>query len=263
MVRQLLVAAGGTGGHLYPALSLIETIWAEDPQIDVTLVTSDASHDADLLRQYGGYVGDVRVATLPIRARTSRSPLVLLRFGIQLVRSWWRATRLIAAERPQVIVGFGSYVSAPVVLAGWLAGCRIVLHEQNVIPGQANRWLAPLADCVAVSCAATQAQWTGRARRVLTGNPIRAIIGAVKPAAARRIFDLSPELPTLLVLGGSRGARAINHLMTQAVSLWSPAERAACQIVHLAGVEDAAGVERMYAQVGIAHRVLAFCDQMA
>lgn len=259
---RVLVAAGGTGGHLYPALALIEALRAQAPAAEATLVTTDAAHDAALVRGYGRTDG-VRVASLRIRPRGSASPAALARFAWQVFGARRAAARLIAALRPQVVVGFGGYVSAPVVIAGRAAGCRILLHEQNVAPGQANRWLALLADRVAVSCPATPRRWRGRAPRALTGNPVRAAIGAADRATARRLFGLAPERRTLLVLGGSRGAHAINGLMARIAPLWSPAERAAGQILHLAGDAEAAAVGAAYAQAGIAHHVLPFCDRMA
>ena len=262
MAHRIVVAAGGTGGHLYPALSLAEAIWGMEAQVEVTLVTSSTAHNAALLHGYGP-LARLHVESLPIQARASQAPAAWLRFGGQLWRSWHRARRVIAAARPQVVVGFGSYVSAPVIVAARLGGCRTLLHEQNVLPGHANRWLAPLADGVAVSCAATQQHWRGRAPRVLTGNPVRSTIGTIGRQAARAALGLAGDRPTLLVLGGSRGARAINRLMLDVIAAWSPAQRAACQLVHLAGAEDAATVAAAYAQAGVVHRVMPFCNRMA
>ena len=259
---RLLVAAGGTGGHLYPALRLIEAVRAQDPRVEATLVTTDAAHDAALVRGYGPVDG-VRVASLHVRPRASNTPAALLRFVWQLTGAWWRAMRLVVAVRPQVVVGFGSYISAPVVLAERLAGCRVLLYEQNVVPEQANRWLAPLAHRVAVSCPQTLQRWRGGAPRVLTGNPVRPAIGAVSRPAGREAIGLTGGRRTVLVLGGSRGARALNRLMLRVVSLWSPAQRAACQIFHLTGPDDTAMVAESYAQAGMSHRVLPFCDRMA
>jgi UDP-N-acetylglucosamine--N-acetylmuramyl-(pentapeptide) pyrophosphoryl-undecaprenol N-acetylglucosamine transferase len=178
-------------------------------------------------------------------------------------RLWSRARRCFRSFAPDVVVGFGGLVSAPVVLAARLRRRRIaaLLHEQNAAMGRANRLLARWVDRVALSFPDTQAR-PGRTPAVLTGLPIRpAIGGAAREDAADR-FGLNPDRPTILVLGGSQGARAVNRLMTRLLASLSPEERAQWQFVHLTGTSDEGMVRRAYAAAGATAWVAPFLGAM-
>jgi UDP-N-acetylglucosamine--N-acetylmuramyl-(pentapeptide) pyrophosphoryl-undecaprenol N-acetylglucosamine transferase len=179
-------------------------------------------------------------------------------------RLWARARRCFDSFAPDVVVGFGGLVSAPVMLAARLRRRRIavLLHEQNVVMGRANRLLTRWVDRVALSFP-NRHETHGKTPVVLTGLPIRPAIGqAIREDAAGR-FGLDPHRPTMFVLGGSQGARAINRLMTHLVASLSFEERARWQFLHLTGASDEGMVRRAYATAGITAWVAPFLTEVS
>jgi len=158
-------------------------------------------------------------------------------------------------------VGFGGWVSAPVVLAARVRRIGCVLHEPNVVMGRANRWLARWADRIAVSFRETQDALNGTPA-VMTGLPVRDRIGRSSRAQGAARCGLQPDRPTLLVLGGSQGARALNRLMTEMVARCSPEERRSWQLIHLVGPADEAVVRAAYAAHGVRAWVRPFLVEM-
>ena len=190
----------------------------------------------------------IDVDAIPVEA--SPNPLERLWRCGQL---WHRAQRCFDTFAPDVVVGFGGWISAPVVLAARNRRIRCLLHEQNVVMGRANQWLVPWVDRVAVSFRETQAR-LDREASVMTGLPVRQGIGHTMRAQAAARFGFDPDRPTLLILGGSQGSRAINRLMVDAASGILPAERDAWQVVHVTGPADAAAAQAAYR----AHRITAW-----
>ncbi len=254
-LRALLVAEG-SGGHMIPALQaamalgrggISTTVWyARRPQI--------ASLAEALAVDSGAHGVTVEPVALPLGAGLAQ-------------RAWscgqlWRRTRAcLDTFAPDVVVGFGGWVSVPVVLAAKTRGIPCLLHEQNAVMGRANRWLSAWADVVAVSFPET----AGIARRtsvVMTGLPIREAIGRSSGEAWARRVGLGPRRPTLLILGGSQGAGAINRLMGEGVTLWSAMERQTWQVVHVAGGADAVWVRQAYASAAVTAWVAPFLTDM-
>ena len=268
---KVLLVAEGSGGHLIPALQVARTLAEYGVQSKVWY--AQRSHLAPLAHALAEEMGGVRVDVNPIPVVSSQGLGRLWQCG----RLWRQAQRCLEAFAPDVVVGFGGWTSAPVLLAAYLRrtlplagfggaaarrrwiGC--VVHEQNVAMGRTNRLLACWADRVAVSFPETRDGWLG-ASAVLTGLPIRRGIGEPSRSTAARQLDMHPERPTVLVLGGSQGARAINRLMIQATPLLSSEERDAWQILHLTGLADEAAVREAYAAEGVTARVAPFLLEM-
>jgi UDP-N-acetylglucosamine--N-acetylmuramyl-(pentapeptide) pyrophosphoryl-undecaprenol N-acetylglucosamine transferase len=201
--------------------------------------------------------GAVEVRPLPVPAGRS-----LWARGWGLGRVWRYSHRALGTRRPDVVVGFGGWVSVPVLLAARQHRIPCVIHEQNVRLGRANRWLAPRVDRVAVSFAATQ-QALGAAGAVFTGLPVREGIGRVQRHQAAARFALDPARRTVFVLGGSQGSTRLNTLWTQAVSRLTAEERRGWQALHLTGSADEARVRAIYAEHGLRAWVAASCADMA
>jgi len=187
---------------------------------------------------------------LAIPFETSRSLLGRLRQCGQL---WSQTQRWFDATAPDVVVGFGGWVSAPVILAARQRRIRCVLHEQNVAVGRANRLLVRWVDRVAVSFRETQAALNDTPS-VVTGMPIRDAIGQPSRETHAARFGFSAARPTLLILGGSQGAQAINRLLTELVECACGDERQRWQLLHVTGAADETAVRRAYAR----HRVTAW-----
>jgi len=220
---RLLLAGGGTGGHLFPAVALAEQLRAEDPASEVLFVGTERGLEFRLLPELGWPLRTIPMsgwAGLGFAARTKS----LLRLGGSL----HLARRIIGEFRPDVVVGVGGYASVPVLLAASASGVPYLIHEQNAWPGLANRLLGRWAKRVCLSFAEA-ARGFRRVPAVVTGNPVR--------AAMEHCPALPEGPPRLLVFGGSHGARAINRAMLEALphlQHW----RNTLHIVHQAGNAD-------------------------
>jgi len=247
----VLVAGGGTAGHVEPALALADALRRLDPRVEVTALGTTTGLEARLVPGRGYPLAEVPRVPLP------RTPtLDLLRVPGRLagaVRTTCAHLDRLAAD---VVVGFGGYVALPAYLAARRRGIPIVVHESNARAGLANRVGARLTSYVAVAV-----EGTGLRGAQVLGIPIRPQIASLdragSRAAARAHFGLA-EGPVLLVTGGSQGAQRLNG----AVCAAAPALAAAgVQVLHLAGTAQAAAVQQ---QVGCltGHHVLGYCDRM-
>lgn len=254
---KVLLVAEGSGGHVIPALEVAQALAARGALTKVWY--AERRQTARLLSILTRGATSPTVDFDPIPMDGASSPLGRLWHCGQL---WTRAQRCFETFAPDVVVGFGGWVSAPVVLAarGRRIGCLV--HEQNVVMGRANRLLSRWVDRVALSFQGPQ-EMTGQGSAVLTGLPTRGGIGQSSRVEAARFFGVNPEAPTLLVLGGSQGARAINRVMIALVDLLSPDERQRWQILHLTGSRDEGAVRTAYAATGIRAWVTPFLDAMA
>lgn len=267
-IRVLLVA-DGSGGHLLPALQVANALAKRGVRTHVWYAQRRALLPLTGALTHAGVDSSVDVTSIPVGSAAG----VMARLW-RCGQLWRQAQRWFETCAPDVVVGFGGWISIPVLLAARLhkangsrvsqgvSGRRLpsarrsigcLLHEQNVVMGRANRWLAPWVDRVAVSFRQTRPSSTGRSV-ILTGMPIRDRIGEASREAAAQRFGFTPEAPTLLILGGSQGARAINHLAVEMVGLLSAEERRVWQLLHLVGGSDAPAIAARYA----AHHVKAW-----
>ena len=254
---KILMAAGGTGGHITPALATAQELKRLDEAIEVVFVGAESVGDRAL---WGAAA--VRVAAVPRAPWPSRWSWSALAFPWRLVSSAVRSGAILLREEPDIVVGFGGYAAGPIVGLAALQGIPTLVHEQNVVPGRANRWLARVVDRVAVSFPETRRRLSA-ADIVCTGNPVRPELWQARRPAALDRFELDANRCTLLVIGGSQGARALNRLMVQAVTQLSEALRRRVQIVHLAGAADLRFVQTAYAAAGVPARVFPFLYRMA
>lgn len=201
---RVVIAGGGTGGHLTPALALARELVSRPRPARVTLIGGDRGPDREM---YGGSGLPYRILAAPRveRARWWRNAALPARLG----RAVLAARRLVAELDPHVVVGTGGYASAPPVIAAALAGRPIVLQEQNSRPGLATRFLARWADLACVQFESAGKVLADRTAVELTGSPIAPQVPAEAPFAAR----LDPAQPTVGVFGGSQGARALNDAL--------------------------------------------------
>jgi UDP-N-acetylglucosamine--N-acetylmuramyl-(pentapeptide) pyrophosphoryl-undecaprenol N-acetylglucosamine transferase len=253
-----LLIAEGSGGHLIPALQLARALAASGAQVKLWYDQRPSMTQFTHALAEEAHIAAVDVEPLPTRT-TAQTPFHRLwRFG----QLWERSQRCFDTFAPDVVVGFGGWVSVPVVLAAKLRRLACLLHEQNAVPGRANRLLSRWVDRVAVSFPETQTALGGAATTILTGMPVRPSIGAASRGQTAARFGFSSDRPTILVLGGSQGARAINCLMAHAAGLLSPQERKTWQVLHVTGPADAAMVRQAYADAGLRAWVAPFLAEM-
>jgi UDP-N-acetylglucosamine--N-acetylmuramyl-(pentapeptide) pyrophosphoryl-undecaprenol N-acetylglucosamine transferase len=203
--RRVVLAGGGTGGHVYPALAMADALAALGHSVTYM-------GDADRLE---GRVVPLRgLPFVPLKApQFPRAGLLAkLRFGFALLGAIARARAALVAARAEVVVGVGGYISAPPVLAAWTLGLPTAVHEANVTPGLANRLCARVADLVLLTYAETAARLPGRAPREVVGCPVNPKVLEGDAAAARARYGLGGARPVVVVVGGSLGAATLNAL---------------------------------------------------
>lgn len=242
---KVMIMAGGTGGHVYPALAVAEELRLRGHQL-VWLGAPD-SFEARVVVPRGIAMEYLRVSGLRGKgwARWLAAPLALVRSMIEA----WAALR---RQRPDVVLGMGGFVAGPGGLVARLLGIPLVIHEQNAVPGLTNRVLARLTRHVLEAFPGA----FPKARAV--GNPVRAELCALPPPANR--MSAAASAPRLLVIGGSQGARALNEVVPRALALMQPARRP--RVTHQAG-RTLQLAQAAYADAGVSAQVVAFIDDMA
>ncbi|MCM8769927.1 MAG: UDP-N-acetylglucosamine--N-acetylmuramyl-(pentapeptide) pyrophosphoryl-undecaprenol N-acetylglucosamine transferase [Candidatus Omnitrophica bacterium] len=248
MRPKVLIVTGPTGGHFFPGLSLAEQIQRAKWNVLMLIPAREA-----LIKWVEKK--NVSFYTLPATYSSDRNLLV---FWFHQVKIFLWSWRVLKTERPHLIVATGSYLCVPVVIAGWLFGCKILLHEQNVIAGKTTRVLSLLADRVAVTFPETKG--LPLRRLVVSGFPLVSDF-LVKRERSQVLssLGLSPGKTTLLVVGGSQAARALNELLVVNAPLCLKED---LQCLHLAGSE-AERVQEAYNQAGVPAIVFRFCYDMA
>jgi UDP-N-acetylglucosamine--N-acetylmuramyl-(pentapeptide) pyrophosphoryl-undecaprenol N-acetylglucosamine transferase len=244
----VIIAGGGTGGHFFPALAVAQALVARHPCARVLFVGTSRGIEARLAPRNGFSLRTLTASGFAGVGILKRLE-ALASLPVALAQSVWILIRF----RPGAVVGVGGYASFPMGLAAGLGGFPLLLLEQNVSPGLANRLLKRAARVVAVAFPQTLAAFPGKGR--LMGNPVRASLTAVGPEA-------EPQAPLrLLVFGGSRGARAVNEAFVQAAPRLA-AFPGGIEILHQTGADDVERVRRAYAAAGIGARVEPFIDAM-
>jgi len=245
----LLIAGGGTGGHLYPGVAVARELMARVPGAAVTFVGTAAGIEARVIPREGLTLETIRSAGLK-----GKSPVALLRGLLLLPLSALDAWRVITRRRPSVVIGVGGYSSGPVVALAALRGVPTMLMEQNATPGLTNRLLSRLVKTAAVTYEESLATFGSKA--FVAGNPVRPEFfapGSDAPAASGRT--------RVLVFGGSQGAHAINVAMAEAAAPLAAATPGV-DVTHQTGERDLAMVREAYAAAGLAARVEPFLYEM-
>jgi UDP-N-acetylglucosamine--N-acetylmuramyl-(pentapeptide) pyrophosphoryl-undecaprenol N-acetylglucosamine transferase len=245
-----VLAAGGTGGHLFPAEAVAQLLVTHGGTVH--LVT-DRRTDALAASVPGMTIDLVRAGRLgggPFHAA----------YGLaELAVGMVQARRLLRRIAPAAVIGFGGYSAVPTMLAAAQLGLPTLIHEQNVVLGRANRLLAPRARCIATGFAVTQGlRSTDRARTIHTGNPVRPAIRAVGDAP----YLPPAETIELLVVGGSQGARIFGEVMPPALARLSPEMYARLRISQQVRPEDKEAVAAQYRAFGIAADIESFFNDM-
>jgi len=244
----VVVMAGGTGGHVFPALAVASVL--RERGIPVVWLGTHAGMEARLVPSQGFPIEWIRVAG--IRGKGIGAWLCA---PLRLAQAVLEARAVLRRLKPRAVLGAGGFVSGPGGIAAWLLGIPLLIHEQNAIAGLTNRWLAKIATRV------FEAFPGSFARRGVEciGNPVRAEIAALPPPALR--FAMRGNAKRVLVLGGSQGARRLNLLLPQALALLSLPLRP--EVRHQTGSRGLDDARAAYAAAGVDAELLPFIDDMA
>jgi UDP-N-acetylglucosamine--N-acetylmuramyl-(pentapeptide) pyrophosphoryl-undecaprenol N-acetylglucosamine transferase len=243
-VKTILIMAGGTGGHIFPGLAVAEQMRAAG--WDVVWMGARGGMEERLVPKYG-----YRAAWIRAKAARGKGIVQKLLLPANLLYSFWESARHIRKLRPNVVLGLGGYVAFPGGMMASLWNRPLALHEQNAIPGLANKVLAQISDKVMAGFpqALKGAEWTG--------NPVRAEIAAI-PLPESRFAGRQGPLK-ILVVGGSLGAQALNEAMPRALALLDNRP----SVVHQSGEKHLDALKKHYREAGVAGELLAFIDDMA
>ncbi len=246
-----LLAAGGTGGHLFPAEALALELKRRGWRIHLATDTRVESYGQDFPAEEVHRIASATLTREPVAFARG-----LLLLGLGVIQAWLLMRRL----KPAVAVGFGGYPTLPPVFAATRTGVPTVIHEQNAVIGRANGFLAPLVTAIATSQAEVRGTDKVRAKIVQTGNPVRRAILAAARTAYQPIPNRNPF--SLLIFGGSQGARFLSDLVPPAVALLPEAERARLKVVQQCRPEDLARVKAIYDDLGIDASLAPFFHDM-
>ena len=249
---RVIIAAGGTGGHLWPAVSLAQAMQRLEPRSEFLFVGAGRPVEAKILELAG-----FKRVTLESSGVKGRGPLGQIKAVWQCLTGVVRSLRIFDEFKPNLFFGTGGYVTVPVGVAAKIKGVPLLLHEQNSRPGLSNRILARLAMGVYLGFEAAEKSFPA-GKTLVVGNPVRSEIEALHGQA--RSFDRKPV--TVLVTGGSQGARGINR---QAAPALAALHRSGLElrVVHQAGEADREWVEDVYKEAGLQARVAGFFQDMA
>ncbi|WP_366924819.1 undecaprenyldiphospho-muramoylpentapeptide beta-N-acetylglucosaminyltransferase [Metallumcola ferriviriculae] len=204
---RVLFSGGGTGGHIYPALAVSGALTKDYPGVELLYVGTPYGLESKLVPREG-----IRFKTVNVSGLKRKLSLDTIVWAGQTTGAAAQAVKLLKEFRPDVVVGTGGYVCAPVILAAAVLRVPSILHEQNAFPGKTNRWLAPFAQKILVNFAESK-QYFGRQRGkvITTGLPVRREIIDISRKKGAEILGVSPDRLTLMVVGGSQGAKSINQ----------------------------------------------------
>jgi UDP-N-acetylglucosamine--N-acetylmuramyl-(pentapeptide) pyrophosphoryl-undecaprenol N-acetylglucosamine transferase len=260
MALAILIAGGGTGGHLYPGIAVARELMARSPGAVVTFVGTAAGIESRVVPREGFALDVIRSAGLKGKSAQSLARGVAL-LPVSAIDAWGVITR----SRPAVVIGVGGYSSGPIVLLSALRGIPTLLMEQNAMPGVTNRMLAPVVDAAAVTYEESVRFFGNKA--FVSGNPVRPeffrdqVGPAIQEEGAHEIEHSSPGAARVLVFGGSQGAHAINLAMVEAAArLAAGAPRVA--VTHQTGERDLEMVRDGYRRAGLEARVEPFLFTM-
>lgn len=249
-----MIAGGGTGGHVYPGIAIYNALKRSSSKVEVLFVGAKAGVERTLFTELG--LPNVLLPGRGVRGKglveKMTSPLVLFA-GIV------RGVREVLAFQPDVVIGTGGYASFAVVAAAIVCRRKSVLQEQNSVPGLVNRLLSRFADLVLLSYEESRTFLNSRVPAVVIGNPIRVECRCDRAAGAA-FFGLDAGLPTVLVCGGSRGARTINR--SAAAAIPRILERRRVQFVFLTGESDWREIESELKRFAPRVKVLPFLQEM-
>ena len=244
--KRVVIMAGGTGGHVYPALAVANELRARG--VEIHWLGNENGFEGQKVPAAGHRFWHFAVAGVRGRSKW-QLPFMLL-------RALWRSRRILKEIKPDLMLAFGGFTG----LAGFWRQAPLVVHEQNAVAGLANRWLARWARLVLLGdrrAVAAMEKINGHC--LYTGNPVRADISAL-PEPAERFRDRHGPL-RLLVIGGSQGAQALNQLIPEALALIPEGQRPVVR--HQVGQRNWAEAQARYGQLGVSGQVLPFIDDMA
>jgi UDP-N-acetylglucosamine--N-acetylmuramyl-(pentapeptide) pyrophosphoryl-undecaprenol N-acetylglucosamine transferase len=248
---RVVIAGGGTGGHLFPGIAIAEEFLKRDAKTKIIFIGTKKGIESRLLNKFG-----YELKEIDIEGVKGRGIKALIKGVYQIPKSIWQSRRILKQFGPHIVFGVGGYASGPAVLAAYFMSVPTAIAEQNATPGLTNKILGNLADKIFVTYAQTKDSFP-QSKVVLSGNPIRASF-----VAGRGIIKEKKDYRQLLIFGGSQGAEAINKsVMDMLPQLQGMKNKV--HVLHQTGAQQLEEVKKAYEQFGIQAQVTAFIVDMA
>ena len=253
---RITIAGGGTGGHLFPGIAIAQEFMLRDLQNEIIFVSTGNPLEKRILSRLSYALERITVEGIKGRGLWNQFKSIC-----KLPKGIFDAFRILRRFKPHLIVGLGSYSAGPVVLAARLLGLKVVLCEQNLLPGITNRLLSRFADIIFTSFEESKSHFaSGNVR--FTGNPVRHdILGDGRSLNSENGLEHKPKPFTVLIIGGSQGAHRINVTVAEALNLMD--RKVDLRFIHQTGTADENLVRDAYTQHGVPSIVQAFFDNMA
>jgi UDP-N-acetylglucosamine--N-acetylmuramyl-(pentapeptide) pyrophosphoryl-undecaprenol N-acetylglucosamine transferase len=251
---RVVIAGGGTGGHLYPGIAVARELLSRQPESIVSFAGTARGIESRVVPREGFPLDLVRTAGMKGKSLVDRARGALL-VPLGLLDGW----RIVSSRQPSLVVGVGGYSSGPVVMVAALRGVPTMLLEQNAVPGLTNRLLARVVKAAAVTFDSTQAFFGSKA--FVSGNPVRPEFFAPAAPKQESALDDQTSITRVLVFGGSQGAHAINVAMVEAAAQLATAA-ATLRLVHQTGERDVEMVRAGYREAGVSAEVEPFLFDM-
>ena len=253
MPKRIVIACGGTGGHLFPGIAVAEELKRRGHEV-LALISEK---DIDALATQG--YDHIEFRKVPAIGMPKLLSPKMVKFFFRFLKTVKTCRGILDEFRADAVLGMGGFTSMPPIKAGRKKGCRTFIHDSNAIPGKANRLTSHYTDAVLLGLDECARHFPNR-ETITVGTPIRpALKKAVTREEATEFFGLSEHLRTILVMGGSQGARGVNNAVCDALV---EMDVEAAQIIHLCGEADAETVEAKYRESGIRHHVAPFCHRI-
>lgn len=247
---KVLIASGGSGGHIFPAVSLAKEL--EKDSANVIFVASRRRLDKTLLQN-----ARYKKIFLSANPMPYHFGLKIFVFLAKLMIDSLLAFCILIRFRPAVVIGFGGYTAGSIVLLAAMLNIETIIHEQNVVPGRTNKFLDRFVNKVAVSFPETKKYFRNK-NVVFTGNPLREESLKECRRKALKTFGLDSDKMTILIMGGSQGARSLNELASKSLSLLAREKKENVQFIHIAGPKSRDKIQKHYNENGVRGRVFAF-----
>jgi UDP-N-acetylglucosamine--N-acetylmuramyl-(pentapeptide) pyrophosphoryl-undecaprenol N-acetylglucosamine transferase len=252
---KILIVTGASGGHIFPAISFLDTLKQRYKDINTLLVLPRKSLKNKI---QNSHYNVKYISITPISLKPDlKNFFAILRFFRGALESLFILMRF----KPDIVVGFGSLVSIPLILFASVLGIKTIIHEQNVVPGKANRFLARTVDRIATSFTQTKDYLRVKPERItLTGNPIRGELKSIEREKALNFFDFDEYKLTILVMGGSQGSHAINIEFVRTFSLLPDTSN--LQVIHITGNRDFELIRSKYQDLKFNAKIFNFLNYM-
>jgi len=252
----VIIAAGGSGGHIFPAIALASSLRHKGVS-NIYFVSSKKKLDVSLLKDTGNKCFFLSVNPLPIKFSIGKVVVFICKLIIDAVKSVF----ILIKIRPKIVVGFGGYSQGAIIRVASLFRIPIIIHEQNLTPGRANKILSKCANKIAISFRETEKYFPKMENKIiLTGNPIRLEMLSKDKVKSCHKLGISDDIFTILIMGGSQGSAFLNKTASMGVQIAAKMLNIKIQVIHLTGRSECEIVRGYYDTDKVVAKVFPFLE---